>query len=100
MKAAADCDIEYEEKRSSSGSDSEPNQEVEDDDDEIEEFKQDKKSLMPEGFEALISKQEMADLLAFLNNRGQFTPLTLTTAATNRIDSKAVDEEISLREKD
>ena len=49
---------------------------------DIEELNASDKSLMPEGFEALISKQEMADLLAFLNNRGQFTPLTLTTAAT------------------
>lgn len=49
---------------------------------DIEELNASDKSLMPEGFESLISKQEMADLLAFLNNRGQFTPLTLTTAAT------------------
>ncbi|MCU0719484.1 MAG: c-type cytochrome [Pirellula sp.] len=49
---------------------------------DIEELNASDKSLMPEGFEALISKQEMADLLAFLNNRGQFTPLTITTAAT------------------
>lgn len=49
---------------------------------DIEELNASDKSLMPEGFESLITKQEMADLLAFLNNRGQYTPLTLTTAAT------------------
>ncbi len=49
---------------------------------DIEEMKSSTKSLMPEGFEISISKQEMADLLAFLNNRGQFTPLTLSPAAT------------------
>jgi putative heme-binding domain-containing protein len=49
---------------------------------DIEELNASVKSLMPEGFEASISKQEMADLLAFLNNRGRYTPLTLSTAAT------------------
>ena len=49
---------------------------------DIEEMNASAKSLMPEGFEASISKQEMADLLAFLNNRGRYTPLTLSTAAT------------------
>jgi uncharacterized protein len=49
---------------------------------DIDELNASTKSLMPEGFEALMSKQEMADLLAFLNNRGRFTPLTLSTAAT------------------
>lgn len=49
---------------------------------DIEELNALAKSLMPEGFESSISKQEMADLLAFLNNRGRFTPLTLSTVAT------------------
>ncbi len=49
---------------------------------DIEEMNASVKSVMPEGFEALISKQEMADLLGFLNNRGRYTPLTLSTAAT------------------
>jgi putative membrane-bound dehydrogenase-like protein len=49
---------------------------------EIEEMNASVKSLMPEGFESSISKQEMADLLSFLNNRGRYTPLTLSTAAT------------------
>jgi putative heme-binding domain-containing protein len=34
--------------------------------DEIEEFKQDKKSLMPEGIENQLSSQELADLFALL----------------------------------
>ena len=49
---------------------------------DIEEMNASPKSLMPEGFEASISKQEMADLLTFLSNRGRYTPLTLATAAT------------------
>ncbi len=49
---------------------------------DIEEMNASIKSLMPEGFESSISKQEMSDLLAFLNNRGRYTPLTLSTAAT------------------
>jgi uncharacterized protein len=49
---------------------------------DIEEMNASVKSLMPEGFESSISKQEMADLLTFLNNRGRYTPLTLSTAAT------------------
>ncbi len=50
--------------------------------DDIEEMNASVKSLMPEGFESSISKQEMADLLTFLSNRGRYTPLTLATAAT------------------
>lgn len=49
---------------------------------DIDELVASAKSLMPEGFESSISKQEMADLLTFLNNRGRYTPLTLSTAAT------------------
>lgn len=49
---------------------------------DIEEMNASVKSLMPEGFEGSISMQEMADLLTFLNNRGRYTPLTLSTAAT------------------
>ena len=49
---------------------------------DIETMKASVKSLMPEGFESSISKQEMADLLTFLNNRGRYTPLSFATAAT------------------
>ena len=49
---------------------------------DIEEMQASVKSLMPEGFESQISKSEMADLLAFLNNRGRYTPLSIITAAT------------------
>ena len=49
---------------------------------DIEEMNASVKSLMPEGFEGSISQQEMADLLAFLNQRGRYTPLLLSTAAT------------------
>ena len=49
---------------------------------DIEEMNASVKSLMPEGFESSISKQEMADLLTFLGTRGRYTPLTLSTVAT------------------
>lgn len=49
---------------------------------DIETMKASVKSLMPEGFESSISRQEMADLLTFLNHRDRYTPLTLSTAAT------------------
>ncbi len=49
---------------------------------DIETMKASVKSLMPEGFESSISRQEMADLLTFLNNRDRYTPITLSTAAT------------------
>ncbi len=49
---------------------------------DIEEMNASTKSLMPEGFEGSISKQEMADLLAFLNQRGRYIPLLLSAAAT------------------
>jgi uncharacterized protein len=49
---------------------------------EIEEMNASTKSLMPEGFEALITKPEMADLLTFLNQRERFTPLSIQSAAT------------------
>ncbi|MEO8271916.1 MAG: alpha/beta hydrolase-fold protein, partial [Aureliella sp.] len=49
---------------------------------DIEQMNSSPKSLMPEGFEGQITKQETADLLAFLANRGRYTPLSLTAAAT------------------
>ena len=49
---------------------------------DIETMKASVKSLMPEGFESSISKQEMADLLTFLSNRGRYTPLSFATSAT------------------
>lgn len=49
---------------------------------DIEELNASTKSLMPEGFESQMSKQEMADLLSFLANRGKYTPLSLATVST------------------
>ncbi len=49
---------------------------------DIEQMTASSKSLMPEGFESSITKQEMADLLSFLNQRGKFIPLLLSNAAT------------------
>ncbi len=49
---------------------------------DIERMNASTKSLMPEGFEGSISRQEMADLLTFLNHRSRYTPLSLSGAAT------------------
>lgn len=49
---------------------------------DIEELNASTKSLMPEGFESQMTKQEMADLLSFLANRGQYTPLSLAAVST------------------
>ena len=49
---------------------------------EIEELAASKKSLMPEGFEKQIPPASLADLLAFLTQRGKFMPLDLRKAAT------------------
>lgn len=49
---------------------------------DIERMTSSPKSLMPEGFESLLTKQEMADLLSFLAKRGRYTPLTIATAAS------------------
>ena len=48
---------------------------------DIEQMNSSSKSLMPEGFESLMTKQEMADLLAFLGNRERYTPISLASAA-------------------
>lgn len=50
--------------------------------DEIEELAASKKSLMPEGFEKQITTADLADLLAFLTQRGKFLPIDLRKAAT------------------
>ncbi len=50
--------------------------------DDIDELKASKKSLMPEGFEKQISAEQIADLLAFLAQRGKFLPLDLRKSAT------------------
>ncbi len=49
---------------------------------EIEELKASKKSLMPEGFEKQVTPDKIADLLAFLAQRGKYLPLDLRKAAT------------------
>ncbi|MFO0961225.1 MAG: c-type cytochrome, partial [Isosphaeraceae bacterium] len=50
--------------------------------DEIEELSASKKSLMPEGFEKQVTPADLADLLAFLTQRGKFLPLDLRKVAT------------------
>ncbi len=49
---------------------------------DIEMMKSSAKSLMPEGFEGLMTRQEMADLLAFLGHRDRYTPLSFSGVAT------------------
>ncbi len=50
--------------------------------DDIEELHGSNKSLMPDGFEKLLSADELVNLLEFLTHRGQYLPLPLTKAAT------------------
>lgn len=40
------------------------------------------KSLMPEGFEKVMSREELVDLLEFLTHKGKFVPLPLDRVAT------------------
>lgn len=49
---------------------------------DIEEIKTTRKSLMPEGFEKQVPPASLADLLAFLTQRGKYTPLDLSKVAT------------------
>jgi putative heme-binding domain-containing protein len=56
---------------------------------DIDELTRSGKSVMPEGFEKLVSREELADLLEFLTERTQFVPLDLgrvaTTSSTDEI---------------
>lgn len=49
---------------------------------DIDEISGSTKSIMPEGFEKQITKKNMADLLEFLTQRGQFVPVSLRKIAT------------------
>ncbi len=48
----------------------------------IEQFVPSQKSLMPEGFEKQVTSDELANLLAFLTQRGKYLPVPLGKAAT------------------
>jgi uncharacterized protein len=50
--------------------------------DEIDELVSSNKSLMPDGFEKQLSRQELTDLLEFLTQRGKYLPLPLDRVAT------------------
>ncbi len=49
---------------------------------EIDELLATNKSLMPDGFEKLLSRKELTDLLEFLTQRGKYLPLPLDRVAT------------------
>jgi putative heme-binding domain-containing protein len=49
---------------------------------DIDELAASPKSLMPEGFEKQVSRQELTDLLEFLTQRGKYVPLSLEKVAT------------------
>jgi putative membrane-bound dehydrogenase-like protein len=49
---------------------------------DIEELAASTKSLMPDGFEKLLSPDDLVNLLEFLTQRGQYLPIPLTKAAT------------------
>jgi hypothetical protein len=48
----------------------------------IEEITTSRKSLMPDGFEKVLSRKELTDLLEFLTQRGKYLPLPLDKVAT------------------
>ena len=50
--------------------------------DNIDEMKASTKSLMPEGFEKEVNRDQVRDLLEFLTQRGKFLPLPLEKVAT------------------
>ncbi|MGE5191013.1 MAG: c-type cytochrome, partial [Deltaproteobacteria bacterium] len=50
--------------------------------DDIDELVASTKSLMPEGFEKQVSKDELSNLLEFLTQRGKYLPLDLRKVAT------------------
>lgn len=50
--------------------------------DDIDELIASKKSLMPEGFEKQVPPEALADLMAFLTQRGKYMPLDLHKVAT------------------
>lgn len=49
---------------------------------DIEELSRSTKSLMPEGLEKQVTREELTDVLAFLTQRGRFVPVDLSKAAT------------------
>ena len=49
---------------------------------DIDQLQSSTKSVMPEGFECLMTKAEMGDLLAFLSRRSKYIPLELSKVAT------------------
>jgi putative membrane-bound dehydrogenase-like protein len=49
---------------------------------DIDELRESNKSLMPEGFEKQLSKDDVINLLEFLTQKGKFLPLPLGKAAT------------------
>jgi putative heme-binding domain-containing protein len=49
---------------------------------DIEELQASKKSLMPDGFEKQLSKDDLVNLLEFLTHKGKFLPLPLGKVAT------------------
>lgn len=50
---------------------------------DIERLSGSQKSLMPEGFESQMTKDEMRDLLEFLTTKGKYVPLSIATVATS-----------------
>jgi putative membrane-bound dehydrogenase-like protein len=49
---------------------------------DIDDLQVSRKSLMPEGFEKLLSRDELVNLLEFLTHKGKYVPLPLGNAAT------------------
>ncbi len=50
---------------------------------DIERITGSQKSLMPEGFESQMTRDDMKDLLEFLTNKGKYVPLSIASVATS-----------------
>ena len=53
---------------------------------DIERLSGSQKSLMPEGFESQMNRDEMKDLLEFLTTKGKYVPLSIATVASSVTD--------------
>jgi putative heme-binding domain-containing protein len=57
---------------------------------DIDELSRSGKSVMPDGFEKLITRTELSDVLEFLTERTQFVPLDLGRVATTSITDRSL----------
>ncbi len=66
---------------------------------DVDELVASTKSLMPEGFEKQVTRQEISDLLEFLTQRGKFVPISLAKVATIASDRGMFSDKSSASER-